>query len=109
LAIDIILFTLNYYFMQKSSIRKYSILGLVLITASAVTAAILPSKSNSDSKDKNLLNGRLTASAGAVSQQTCVPDGAVCDVTESGTSANQGGGQTSTHGSTTGGGHTSAN
>jgi hypothetical protein len=54
--------------MQKTSIRKYSILGLVLLAASAVTAAMLPSSSNDKA---NVLGGSLTNDNGATSRVTC--------------------------------------
>lgn len=46
--------------MSKVSMRKFSVLGLVLLAASAVTAAIIPSKSKSSSTVAN--NGRLVPS-----------------------------------------------
>lgn len=57
--------------MQKMSIKKLSILGLVLMGASAVTAAIIPSKSDND---KSLqLNGSVT--------QLNTDDGFTCTMT----------------------------
>jgi hypothetical protein len=51
--------------MQKSSVKKYSILGLVLLAASAVTAAIMPNKA----EQNNFAGGSLTASQ--TSRITC--------------------------------------
>lgn len=61
--------------MQKLSFRKISILGLVLMAASAVTAAVLP---KSDNKLDKFAAGSLTDhsslnNAGAVSSITCAP------------------------------------
>lgn len=53
--------------MQKVSIRKLSILGLVLMAASAVTAAIIPSKS-----DKKAIK---FDAAGSLTFSTVVGDG----------------------------------
>lgn len=65
--------------MQKLSMRKLSILGLVLMGASAVTAAVIPSKS--DKKDaKKFDAGSLTAisespnGTAAASSVTCEVD-----------------------------------
>lgn len=61
--------------MQKVSIQKFSLLGLVLMAASAVTAAILPSNSKND-KDfvaNGSLTNSTTAAIGGVVQQTCTP------------------------------------
>lgn len=52
--------------MQKSSIKKISILGIILAGASVVTAAVLP-KSTDDSK--KFFTGALQ---GSTSGQTCV-------------------------------------
>ena len=65
--------------MQKLSIRKISILGLVLMGASAVTAAVLPSKpDNKLDKDKfaagSLTNNSSIPNAAAASSITCAPD-----------------------------------
>jgi hypothetical protein len=58
--------------MKKESMRKYSLLGLVLIGASAVAAAVVP-----NNKDKGT-SGRLQASAnGLLAQLTCSKDQAV--------------------------------
>ena len=48
--------------MNTMSVKKFSFLGMILIGASAVTAAILPSKSKSDNS-RFAANGRLQASA----------------------------------------------
>lgn len=53
--------------MQKATIKKFSILGLVLVAASAVTAAVLPSKAE-DKKVDDLFS--LTQSEG-VSSFSC--------------------------------------
>lgn len=63
--------------MQKLSLRKFSILGLVLMAASAVTAAMIPDKS--DKKTINLAPGSITDTSsinggGAISSITCAPD-----------------------------------
>jgi hypothetical protein len=67
--------------MKRSSIKKLSILSLVLIGASAVTAAVLP---KSDSKDD--LSGQLVVTSDngvgqdlAVGDNTCIPNGTACD------------------------------
>lgn len=57
--------------MQKNSLRKLSILGLVLMAASAVTAAILPA-TNKEVKDYT--PGSLTNSSGG--GLTCEVDSA---------------------------------
>jgi len=63
--------------MQKLSIRKISILGLVLMAASAVTAAVLPSKSNNNA-DKfaagSLTNADAVGVNGNLSSLTCAAD-----------------------------------
>jgi hypothetical protein len=79
--------------MTKSSMQKYSILGLVLLAASAVTAAIVPSKAKEDRM------GKVLASTGGFGNQvTCVDTvhPQVCNVTADtvstggvGTSANR--------------------
>jgi hypothetical protein len=69
--------------MQKLSMRKYSVLGLVLLAASAVTAAVIPSKSNkgkSDKKDVKFAGFSLTRVSASpdgsapLSSVTCEPD-----------------------------------
>lgn len=52
--------------MQKVSLKKLSILGLVLMAASAVTAAIIP-----NSKSDAFATPSLTQSAGAASTASC--------------------------------------
>lgn len=60
--------------MQKTSIKKFSVLGLVLICASAVAAAFVPAKeSTKDEAKKADSPGRLTATNGN--------DGATCVTT----------------------------
>lgn len=53
--------------MKQLSFKKLSLLGLVLIAASAVTAAVIPSKVSTSVKNEQ--NGHLTASTD--SDQTC--------------------------------------
>jgi hypothetical protein len=95
---------LNFYFMQKLSIRKISILGLVLMAASAVTAAVIPSKA--DKKDvKKFADGSLTQisespnGSAQASSMTCeaATDGDVahaCNISDSNTTG-QGAGSAS--------------
>lgn len=65
--------------MKEVSVRKLSILGMVLLAASAVTAAVLPEKS-SDMRQVNSANdGTLRSQSGAGSPDndpiiSCVPD-----------------------------------
>lgn len=57
--------------MQKDQIKKLSVLGLVLMAASAVTAAIIPS---SKKETKNVaLNGSLTFAGTVNNAGTCTP------------------------------------
>ncbi|MBO9565447.1 MAG: hypothetical protein J7621_21905 [Niastella sp.] len=67
--------------MKKVSMRKFSLLGLVLIGASAVTAAVIPSN-----KNKGTSGRLLVTNNGAVANQlTCSRDqatGALCTWTE---------------------------
>jgi hypothetical protein len=62
--------------MQKLSVRKLSLLGLVLTAASAVTAAVLP-------KDDSLVfNGvQQPSTGGAGNQKTCVDQSGVKNCT----------------------------
>lgn len=71
--------------MQKSSIRKISILGLVLMGASAVTAAILPRNDSPKIFDGVLQDS--TSSGGG--QKSCVDIEGTddCTLTASNTSA----------------------
>ena len=59
--------------MQKLSIKKISILGMVLLAASAVTAAVIPSKSD---KSIKAVDGSLTQTSddNQLSSVTCNPD-----------------------------------
>lgn len=57
--------------MKKLSLKRLSILGLVLMAASAVTAAILPSKDTSKVRDQRG-NVGLSETGGANSH-TCIP------------------------------------
>ena len=59
--------------MKQLTFKKLSLLGLVLIAASAVTAAMIPSKKDSTSVKKDQ-NGHLTASTD--NDQTCRAGGA---------------------------------
>lgn len=57
--------------MKKLSIRKFSILGLVLLGASAVTAAVIPS----NKKDGTSFAGQsITASEGGATQSCSSTD-----------------------------------
>jgi hypothetical protein len=55
--------------MQKANIKKFSILGLVLIAASAVTAAVIPS-SKDDNKKADVFSLTQTEGVG-VSSFSC--------------------------------------
>lgn len=57
--------------------------------ASAVAAAVIPSKNTSDSKER--VAGQLVASTGDASGQTCINagSGAACDYTATGNAAGQ--------------------
>lgn len=57
--------------MKLSSAKKFSLLGLVLLSASAIMAAILPSKPSADEKQDQ--NGRVQASTNAATQ-TCITE-----------------------------------
>lgn len=58
--------------MQKVTLRKVSVLGLVLLAASAVTAAIVPAKKNTKAADA--CNGNiLTTVSGVNRDHTCKP------------------------------------
>lgn len=80
--------------MQKSSIRKFSLLGLVLVAASAVTAAILPKNDS-----PRIFDGVQAASTGGDgNQKSCINVAGTkdCSITEGtfttdgvGTSANR--------------------
>ena len=78
--------------MQKVSAKKISILGLVLMAASAVTAAIIPSKDKDNTTFR--LNGSLVDSSGAAGGTlTCKlsADGnGACDYTATGGGAQSG-------------------
>jgi|GEM_PF-1046220 len=70
--------------MQKLSIRKISILGLVLMAASAVTAAVLPSKSNKNADkfaDGSLTHADWVGINGNLSSLTCAADTGIDGVT----------------------------
>jgi len=73
MAIDYGIFFINIKIivMTKSSIKKVSMLGLVLIAASAVTAAMMPNK------EKRFATGRLafdSTTPSKADQATCRPD-----------------------------------
>jgi hypothetical protein len=71
--------------MQKVSLKKLSILGLVLLAASAVTAAI------SDNSDKKLSNnGVLQGSPDTDDGNTCIGAGSQCTRTLSATTGADG-------------------
>ena len=56
--------------MEKLSFKKLSLLGLVLMGASIVTAAMIPSKSAS--KKKVAKNGNIIANGDELNDDTCV-------------------------------------
>lgn len=79
--------------MEKKTFRQMSLLGMLLMGASAITAAIVPSKPASDQAN-SVDNGRALANSGAGGAQTppvysCVAGGpADCHLTaNSGTGA----------------------
>lgn len=66
--------------MKKKSLKRISVLGLVLLIASAVTAAILPNQSNNkefiNSADNATLISNSGLTPGASGIRSCVPDNA---------------------------------
>ena len=59
--------------MKQLSLKKYSLLGLVLIAASAVTTAMIPSKTSSVKEDNLAKDGVLVAEPNNLNgDQTCV-------------------------------------
>lgn len=87
--------------MQKVTLRKISILGLVLMAASAVTAAMVPSKA--DKKAINAANGSLTENSathanGVVSSVTCAPDTAGGNISDLACTASSAAGSVTTGG-----------
>jgi|APAra7269096714_1048519.scaffolds.fasta_scaffold03011_4 hypothetical protein len=69
---------LNFYCMQKLSLKNISVLGVVLMAVSAITAAILPSKKAN--AEKRFVNGRVIQTAPGINF-TCAADasaGAAC-------------------------------
>jgi hypothetical protein len=80
--------------MQKSSIKKLSILGLVLVAASAVTAAVLPKdNSKSDFANTDVLVQDSTSPANG---KTCVEgNGLQCDATAASSTTDGAGSSTS--------------
>lgn len=80
---------------MKLSTRKLSILGFVLLAASAVTAAVIPSKAKDSNAKVN--NGHLSDSTGASGvENTCreagINDALDCTYTETGLSSTSGAG-----------------
>ena len=71
--------------MTKTSVGKLSILGLVLLSASAVTAAVNHSHSKATSVKDN--NGTLVPSANNKHGQTCRPGGVACHDSVTGVSS----------------------
>lgn len=63
--------TVKFSFMEKISMKKLSVLGLILMTASAVTAAILPSK-NSRFADSGTLRTGLAVTDDGAAVKTCI-------------------------------------
>lgn len=53
--------------MKRNSLKKYSVLGLVLLAASAVTAAVMPSKA---SDKETVVNGTITDQNGSAATFT---------------------------------------
>jgi hypothetical protein len=78
--------------MKQLSIKKWSALGLVLMAASAVTAAVLPSKSNAKDDAKEFARGVLTPTSSG--QDTCTGSGSACNRT-AGSATSATGGATS--------------
>lgn len=64
--------------MKKLSIRKLSILGFVLMAASAVTAAIMPAKSDKKDIKKNYA-GSLTLIS-EIPDDVALPSSLTCEV-----------------------------
>lgn len=96
--------------MQRLSFKKISILGLVLMAASAITAAMAPGRS--DKKAINLAAGSITDNSliqanGDVSSVTCAPDTANGVISDLACTASTDKGSLTTGG--TGGGITSSN
>lgn len=50
------LLTIKFFTMKSLSMKKFSLLGLLLVSASAIIAAVLPAKEN---KDTLVGNGSL--------------------------------------------------
>lgn len=89
---DTYLLTIKLFFMKKVSVRRLSVLGVVLMAASAVTAAILPSKADGKFVNNGTLRtGVATDDDSPVALKTCVTnaDGgaAVCTKTAGSTAA----------------------
>lgn len=105
--------------MKKLSVKKLSLLGLVLVAASAVTAAVLPSKSDDNRIVDDGTHTNNSDSAGAVGAGngvSCTDDdgtaNASCDQTLGGddptATTASGGQQESANGTDTASGQTSA-
>ncbi|OQP44586.1 hypothetical protein A4H97_09465 [Niastella yeongjuensis] len=63
--------------MTKVSFKKLSVLGLVLMAASAVTAAVLPAKSKDAADDNSANNATLKSNSGELGSggvNSCIPD-----------------------------------
>lgn len=79
--------------MERKSIRQMSILGVVLMVASAVTAAVVPDKP-ADNQTNSLNDGKLLINSGAGGSLgspvvSCVAGASpfACHITSSGTGA----------------------
>lgn len=75
--------------MEKQTIKRLSVLSVVLIAASAVTAAIVPSKKSDDSKV--LLNGQIEDSTGGNDKTCRLGSGDNCNYTATGENFGQSG------------------
>lgn len=80
--------------MNTTAAKKYSLLGLILVTASAITGAMLPSKGKKNLKSK-IRFGMLIASTGGFADphngNTCIKasHGVACDYTVTGNNSGQ--------------------
>ena len=80
--------------MQKSSLKRFSLLGLVLLAASAVTAAFTTTSKSDVANEK--VNGQLSFSTRGGATCTVNGGGAQCNVTE-GTVTTEGGESSGAH------------
>lgn len=74
--------------MKTQSLKKWSLLGLVLASASVVTAAMLPNNSKVTKVHNGLYVNQDSADGDEVSpvpNPTCTGQGSQCDVTQTGT------------------------